>query len=431
MTTTLSTLAIHGGDPTIAPGTIQKWPPIDETDRQAVLDSLNQDNHAFGPHCDRFQREWAAWNGNRHAIFTNSGTAALHMGLVGCGIGAGDHVLVTAYSWSASATCILHHNAIPIFVDIDFDTMNIDPAKIEAAITPRTKAIVVVHLHGLAVDMDAVMAVAQKHGLRVIEDACQSHGATFHGRKVGTFGDCAAFSFNQNKSLCTGEGGMFVTDDDAVREGAIKLWNFGETRTPLESRDYHAYALGWMYRGSDLVAAFGCSQLAKLDGYLEQGRENAWTLHRGLAGLGDYGYIRPEEPGGHGHSWYNFTSRIDMQKLGWTGDPKLMRNAVMEALKAEGVPVSVWQRFILPAMTVFQAKNAYGGGFPWSIPGADEGVDYDPARFPEALRHSETHFGLTLPLRSPNGPDVARLVAEAFEKVFTNLHRIDPEGVAK
>ena len=425
-----STLALHGGDRTVPEGMVQKWPPIDDTDRKAVLDSLEQPNHAFGPHCDLFQQRWAQWNGNRHAIFTNSGTAALHMGLVGCGIGAGDHVLVTAYSWSASATCILHHNAIPIFVDIDFDTMNIDPAKIEAAITPRTKAIVVVHLHGLAADMGAILPLARKHNLRVIEDACQAHGATFEGQKVGTFGDCGAFSFNQNKSLCTGEGGMFVSNDDTVREGAVKLWNFGETRTPLESRDYHAYALGWMYRGSDLVAAFGTSQLAKLDRYLDTCRENALTLHRALDGLEKYGYLRPEEPAGRGHTFYNFTSRIDMQRVGWTGDPKLMRNAVMKALNAEGVPVSVWQRFILPAMTVFQAKNAYGGGFPWSIPGADEGVDYDPERFPEALRHSETHFGLTTPLRAPNGSDVALKVAEAFEKVFTNLDKIDPDEVA-
>ena len=202
---------------------MKKWPPIDDTDRKLVMDSLNGDFHAYGPNSQAFEKEFAQWSGHEHAIFTNSGTAALHMGLVACGVGVGDHVLVTAYSWSSSATCIIHHNAIPIFVDIDFDTINMDIDKIEAAITPRTKAIVAVHLHGLALDMPKLMALARKHNLKVIEDCCQAHGATFNGKKVGLFGDCAAFSFNQNKCLCAGEGGMFVTNDQEKRDLAAQL----------------------------------------------------------------------------------------------------------------------------------------------------------------------------------------------------------------
>jgi perosamine synthetase len=207
-------LAIKGGNKAVPDGTIKNWPPIDDIDRQMVLASLDQTNHAFGPNCTAFEKEWAAWNGNKHAITTNSGTAALHMGIVACGCGTGDEVIVTAYSWSSSATCILQHSCIPVFVDIDYDTMLIDPKKIEAAITPKTKAIIAVHLHGLPCDMDPIMAVAKKHNLRVIEDACQAHGAVYKGRKVGTIGHCGAFSFNQNKCLCSGEGGMFVTDDE-------------------------------------------------------------------------------------------------------------------------------------------------------------------------------------------------------------------------
>lgn len=296
-TTRTSKLAILGGSKTIPDGTIKKWPPIDDTDRKMIMASLEGTSHTYGPNSRAFESEFAAWNGNKHAIFTNSGTAALHMALVACGIGAGDHVLVTAYSWSSSATCIIHHNAIPIFVDIDFDTINMDVAKIEAAITPRTKAIVVVHLHGLAVNMDKVLAVARKHKLKVVEDCCQAHGALFNGRKVGTFGDCAAFSFNQNKCLCTGEGGMFVTDDEEKRQLAAQLWSFGETRTPAESRDYHAYALGWMYRNSDIVGAFGRSQLAKLDGYLKLQIANAAVLNKRVRGV--RGLILPTEPKGH------------------------------------------------------------------------------------------------------------------------------------
>ena len=420
-------LAINGGDKTIPDGTIVPWPPIDDSDRAMVLDSLNGGTHTFGPNCRAFQEEFAAWNGNKHAVFTNSGTAALHMGIAGCGVGAGDHVIVTSYSWSSSATCVLHHCGIPIFVDIDFDTINMDVDKIEAAITPRTKAIIVVHLHGLMVNMEKVMSIARKHNIKVIEDACQAHGALFDGRKAGTFGDCAAFSFNQNKCLCAGEGGMFVSNDDEIADKARQIWNFGESRTPLEDRNYHAYALGWMYRGNDLTAAFGRSQLAKYGGYYEVLRKNGQILEEDLKGV--KGLIQPVEPDRHTHNWYNYCSRIDFDAIGWTGDPSLMRNAVVEAIQAEGVPVAVWQRFILPEMTVFQAKNAYGGGFPWSIPGADEGVDYDPARFPVAQRHCSSYFALVMALRAPNGPEVAKSVAAGIRKVFENIDEIDPEKI--
>ncbi|MHC4873132.1 MAG: DegT/DnrJ/EryC1/StrS family aminotransferase [Planctomycetota bacterium] len=428
MTAATSTLAINGGEKTVPDGLIKNWPPVDDTDRNMVLDSLNGGKHAFGPNCKAFQDEFAAWNGNKYAIFTNSGTAALHMANVACGVGAGDHVIVTSYSWSSSATSILHHNGIPVFVDIDFDTINMDVDKIEEKITPRTKAIVAVHLHGLAVNMDKVMAVAKKHNLKVIEDACQAHGAMFNGQKVGTFGDCAAFSFNQNKCLCAGESGMFVTNDEEMRMKANQLWSFGETRTPLEDRDYHSYALGWMYRGNDLTAAFGRAQLAKLDGYFKTQRENGEVLNKALAGT--KGLILPTEPEGHTHNWYNYTSRIDMDAVGWTGDPVLMRNSVVAALRAEGLgSVGVWQAFSLPSMTVFQAKNAYGGGIPWSLPGADEGVDYSVENYPVAEKHCATHFGMTVPLRAPNGTDVAAKTGEAFKKVFENINALDVEKI--
>ena len=421
-------LAVLGGEKAVPRGMIQGWPPVDSTDEEMVLASLRGGQLACGPNVKAFGEEWASWNGNKHAIVTNSGTAALHMCVVACGIGAGDHVLVTAYSWSSSATCIIHHNALPVFVDIDFDTINIDVDKIEAAITPKTKAIVVVHLHGLAVDMDKVLAVARKHDLKVIEDCCQAHGALFRGKKVGTQGDCAAFSFNQNKCLCTGEGGMFVTDNDDMQARAARLWSFGETRTPHEDRDYHAYALGWMYRCNDMTAAFGRSQLRKFDDYFRIIRENGAVLNQRLRGID--GLILPTEPEGHTHNWYNYTSRIDMDAIGWTGDPVRMRDAVMAVLQAEGVPVGTWQRFILPAMTVFRAKNAYGGGCPWSCPLAGSAaVDYNPEDYPVAQKHSDTHFGMTVPLRAPNRADVAGKVADAFEKVFENISRINPDEV--
>jgi len=419
-------LAINGGKPSVAKGLIKGWPPIGALDRKLVLESLNSGKHSVGPNYIAFQKEFLKWNGNKHAIFTNSGTAALHMGIAACGLSAGDHVLVTAYSWSSSATCILHHNCIPVFVDIDFNTINIDTAKIERAITPMTKAIIVVHLHGLAVNMDEVLRIARKYKLAVIEDACQAHGALFKNQKAGTFGDCAAFSFNQNKCLCTGEGGMFVTNNEDMFMKAQSLWSFGETRSPIQSRDYHAYALGWMYRSSDLVAAFGRGQLNKMDHYTKTQRENGAYLMNALKGIP--ALILPTEPKGHKHNWYNFTSRIDLAAAKWTGAPQPFRNTVMKALQAEGAPVGVWQSFILPEMTVFQAQNAYGKGCPWECH-LTKPVIYDPKQYPVAQKHTDTHFGMTTPLRAPNGKAAVKAVARAFKKVFSQLDKLNVEKI--
>lgn len=416
-----SRLAVLGGEKTIADGVIKKWPPIDETDINYVIASLKGLNHAYGPNCVEFEKEFASWNGNKYAIFCNSGTAALHMGIAACGCGTGDEVIVTAYSWSSSATCILHHNAIPVFVDIDYATMNIDTKKIEEAITPRTKAIVAVHLHGLAVNMEEVLEIAKKHNLKVIEDACQAHGAEFKGKKTGLWGDCAAFSFNQNKCLCSGEGGAFLTDDEDIFQKAKMLWSFGETRTPVEQRDYHAYALGWMYRHSDLVGAFARAQLSKLDGYIKIQRENAAVLNEGLKDIP--GLILPVEPSGHKHNWYNYTMHIDAGKYGFEDKPADFRNSVMQALQAEGLLCGIWQSYILPSMTVFQAQNAYGKGCPWKCPNAQP-VTYNPADYPVAQRHCDTHFGMTSPLRAPNRTDVAKLAVDAFKKVFDNIQEL-------
>jgi len=414
-------LAIAGGPCAIPEGAIKKWPPIGDLDRKMVLGALKGDVLTFGPNCEALQDEFAAWNGNRFALTTNSGTAALHMAVAACGCGAGDEVIVPAYTWSSSATCILHHNAIPVFVDVDFHTMNLDVNQIEAAVTPRTKAIIAVHLHGLSADMERVMAIADRHGLRVIEDACQAHGAKLKGRKVGTWGHCAAFSLNQNKCLCSGEGGIFVTDDEELAARAKQLWSFGETRTPLEDRDYHAYALGWMYRNSELVAAFGRAQLQRLDDYLATQKANAGRLTECLSDVPSL--VLPREPDGYEHNWYNYTVRFDMDALGHVQDAAAFRDRVMKAIQAEGAPVHVWQRFILPAMTVFQAKNGYGKGCPWSCRHAGR-VDYSPARFPAAQRHCDWHVGMTVPLRAPNGPRVAELVAKAIRKVIENLDQL-------
>ena len=415
-------LAALGGRRAIPEGAIRPWPPIDDVDRRMVLASLEQPKHTFGPNCEALEKEFAEWNGNRHAVTCNSGTAALHMCLAACECGAGDEVIVPAYTWPSSATCCIHHNCIPVFVDIDWETMNIDADRIAAAVTPRTKAIVAVHLHGLAAEMEKILAAAEAHGLRVIEDGCQSHGATFDGRKVGTFGHCGAFSTNQNKCLCSGEGGFFVTDEDDMLARAKTLWYFGEHRPPEKSDGYLAYGMGWMYRNNDLTAAWCRAQLTRLDGYLARQKVNAARLSECLADVP--GVIVPTEPPRHGHTWYNYTVRFDMEALGHADDAAGFRDRIVSALKAEGADVGIWQGWPVPQMTAFQAKNAYGRGCPWSCSAGAE-VDYSIGQFPVARRHSDRHVGMTTPLRSPNGPETAELIAGAFRKVMTSLDQVE------
>ena len=412
-------LAIFGGEKLIPDGTIKNWPPIDKIDEEYVLSSLRGEIHSFGPNCKEFEKEFAEWNGNKFAITTNSGTAALHMGIAGCGFGCGDEIIVPAYSWSSSATCVLHHNCIPVFVDIEFKTMNIDVDKIEEKITEKTKGIIVVHLHGLPVQMDKVLDLARKYNLKVIEDSCQAHGAKYKGKKVGNFGDCSAFSFNQNKCLCSGEGGMFVTDNEEIYEKAKMLWSFGETRRPFEDRDYHAYALGWMYRNNDLTASFGRAQLKKLDQYLNIQKKNASVLTNILKEVD--GLILTYLPENCEHNWYNYTIRLDMEYFGIKKDVRKFRDYVLKAIQAEGVKCGIWQSFILPAMTVFQAKNAYGKGCPWSCQYYGRKIEYNPEEYPVAQKHCDTHFGMTEPLRAPNDEKVAELVGFAIKKVIDDI----------
>jgi dTDP-4-amino-4,6-dideoxygalactose transaminase len=213
---------------------------------------------------------------------------------------------------------------------------------------------------------------------------------------------------------------MFTTDNEEILNKARMIWSFGETRTPSQERDYHAYALGWMYRNNDLTAAFGRAQLTRLSDYIATQRENAATLADALRGT--KGLILPTEPPHHEHTSYNFTIRIDHEILGWTDHPAKLRDSMMKAMQAEGTQVHVWQQFILPAMTVFQAKNAFGKNSPWCL---GEPVDYSPSNYPVAQKHTDSHFGMTTPLRAPNRAEQAKAVADGIRKVFENVSRLE------
>lgn len=424
MPTATEALAINGGPKAVSPDIkFSVWPQIDREDEEMVLASLRQNSHAWGPNCVKLQEEWAAWNGNKFVAATNSGTAALHMAIAACDIGAGDEVITTTVSWTSTATCILHHNAIPVFADVQWDTMLIDPAKIEAAITPRTKAILPVHYWGVPADMDAINDIAKRKGLFVIEDACQAHGALYKGRKVGTMSHCSAFSLNQNKNLCGGEGGFFCTDDDAMHVKGRAIMNFGEMRAPEANRDFHAYGMGWMYRTSDLPAAFARSQLKKLTGTNAQALANWNRLNEGFAGTPNM--IRAFSSRDQQTNGYAYPIRPDPAYAKKRG-VKLgaLRDAIVKAIGAEGAGV-MGPRWLLPAHTVFQARNGYGSGCPWTCSKTPSVVSYDLNQYPTGLMVMDSTIWISPNThRPPNGAEQCDAVIKGVRKVFENLDQV-------
>lgn len=231
--------------------------------------------NGWGERCyeyiNRFETAFAAHLGVRHAIATSSCTGALHMGLAALGIGPGDEVIMPDTGWIATAAPVVHLGAKPVFVDVLEDSWCLDPARVEAAITSRTKAVIPVHLYGNLCELDALTRIASKHGLALIEDAAEAIGSTYHGRKAGSIGKFGTFSFHGTKTLTTGEGGMFVTDDTALYEQVLTLSNHGRSRT--QKRQFWPDVVGYKYKMSNLQAALGCAQVERIDELIARKRE--------------------------------------------------------------------------------------------------------------------------------------------------------------
>ena len=235
---------------------------LDETDIQAVLDVLRSKRLALGPKTEEFERSVAQYCSAKHAIAVCSGTAALHLICRAIGLGRGDEEITTPFSFVASTNCFLYENATPVFVDIEPETYAIDPERIEAAITPRTKAIVAVDVFGHPADWDPILAIAEKHGLEVIADSCESLGSSYKGRKTGPFGAGGAFAYYPNKQMTTGEGGMIVTNRDDVATLCRSMANQG--RNEMGAWLDHP-RLGFNYRMDEMSAALGVTQIRRID----------------------------------------------------------------------------------------------------------------------------------------------------------------------
>jgi dTDP-4-amino-4,6-dideoxygalactose transaminase len=418
-------LAAAGGTPAVPEGAHRRWPDLREEDREAVLRVLDS-GVLCGPNAPEItalQREWADYLGVEYCLALNSGTAALHCSCAAVGLEPGDEVIVPAFTFIASAMAVVHQGAVPVFCDVDPRTYNLDPARVEERITERTRALMPVHLHGLPAEMDALLAIAERHGLAVIEDAAQAHGATYHGRKTGTLADCAGFSLNATKNLSGGEGGLFVTDDPVGFEAARRLSVFGEDVPPTQQgqfRGYWSHAVGWNYRNQELSSALARSQLRRLDEYNAIAQANAAILDDGLAALG--GVAPPRVPDGSTHVYHKYRVRLDPRELGFDEPPTELRDRVVQALRAEGVEAVLWQVHPLPAYPAFRRRLA-----PWHADRAGEELrPWDPREFPEASRLLDVSLILgseTMPLFIQERPLMERYV-EAFAKVLSNLDRL-------
>jgi perosamine synthetase len=273
-------------------------PWIGQEEKNAVLEVLDSGMLAQGPRVAAFESRFAQLTGVRHAIATSSGTTALHLALLAHGIGPGDEVITSPFTFIASVNSILFTGARPVFADIDESTFNIDPEQIEKVITPRTKAVMPVHLYGQPADMDEILQLARHHDLSVIEDAAQAVGATYRGRQVGGFGT-AAFSLYATKNVITAEGGMVTTDDDAVADRVRMLRNHGMRKR------YEYEMLGYNFRLNDVLAAIGIAQLDRMPESTDRRRRNAQFLSDHIESV-----TTPRIKEGREHVWHQYTIRV-------------------------------------------------------------------------------------------------------------------------
>lgn len=301
-------------------------PLIGQEEINGVVRVLQSGTLAEGPRVKEFEEEFASYAGVKHAIAVNSGTAALLVALQAKGIGKGDEVIVPPFTFIATANAVLFAGAKPVFADVDPETFNIDPARIREKITKQTRAIIPVDLYGQTAAMDLIMDLAEDHGLAVIEDACQAHGASIHGKKAGSF-DVGCFSFYPTKNMTTSEGGMITSDDRAFDDKARMLRSHGS-----RIRYYHEL-LGFNLRMTDISAAIGLAQMKKIDDYNNRRISNAALLTEKLQGIP--GIVVPSVRPGYRHVFHQYTIKV-------TPDFHLSRDEVIQRLNAAGIGTGVY-----------------------------------------------------------------------------------------
>lgn len=379
-----------------------------------------------GPRVKEFERAWADAYGFEHAISVNSWTSGLIAAVGACGIGPGDEVICSPYTMSASATCVLFYGGIPVFADVQEHSWNLDPTSIEQRITPRTKAIIVVHLLGQPADMDEILAIARRHDLKVIEDAAQAPGAYYKSRPVGAIGDVGGFSLNFHKHIHTGEGGMIVTNDDELALRCKLIRNHGENAAEFYELEDFTNVVGQNYRLTELQAAIGTAQLDRLTGYLDVRSSLADRLHQRIAGID--GFESHPPPSDRSHSYYVFGFHYRAEEVG------LPRNVFVRSVAAElpgpdgfeSTPLTEGYVRPLYLSRIYQERRGLRGHYPWSCNPEVE-YDYSLGSCPVAERLFGRLALLSPIVREPLTEKDIDDFADAMEKVVEHAAAIAAE----
>lgn len=413
----MATLAFHGGPRAVEsdPGDLFRWPLITEEDEQAVLAVLRDGAMSGWTITEQFEEEFAAWHGVRFALGHNTGTAALQAAMFGCGVGHGDEILCPSLTYWASAMPALALGASITFCDVDPTTLTIDPGDIEHRITPRTRAIVVVHYCGHPCDMDPIMEIADRHGVAVIEDVSHAHGGLYKGRLLGTLGDVAAFSCMSGKALAIGEGGVLVTNDARIYQRAVAFGHYERHAAVLQDPELRRLSGiplgGHKYRMHQLSSAVGRVQLRH---YTERMTEiqaamnEFWDLLEGVPGLRPHRPPRGEASTMGG--WYAPHGLYRPEELGGLPVARFC-----EAVRAEGASASPGANFALHLHPVLNEADVYGHGQPTRNANSERDLRQPPGSLPITEAIQDRVYGI--PWFKRHRP---RLIAEhalAFRKV--------------
>lgn len=370
-----------------------------------------------GPKVQELEKKWAKAFNVKHAITVNSCTSGLYAACGAVGIGPGDEVIVSPYTMSASASCVLVYNAIPVFADVDEDTFCISPGAIEKVISPKTKAIVVVHIMGHTADMDGIMRLAKKYNLKVIEDCAQSPGATYKNKKVGTIGDIGIFSLNYHKTIHTGEGGIAVTGDEKLADRLKLIRNHAEAVCEDMGVTNLVNLLGFNYRMTEIESAIGIEQLKKLDRLTNPRIVLANYLTKKLSNI--KGITPPVVKSYAKHVYYIYPIKYDEKNIG------ISRETFVKALESEGIPFYQGYSIPLYLQPIYQKQIVYGNkGCPFTCRYYGKKISYSKGLCPVAERLYEKELMYINLCRPPLSYKDMDDIANAIKKLIRNKEQL-------
>lgn len=423
-----SVLAILGGKPLINEKNedVFRWPIVTKEDEDAVLEVLRAGSMSGTGVTKQLELEFAAWQGSKYALGHNNGTSALHAAMFGCKVGTGDEIICPSITYWASCLPALSLGATVVFADVQPDTITIAPSDIEHRITERTKAIVVVHYVGMPVDMDPIMEIANRHGIKVIEDVSHAHGAIYKGRKVGTIGSVGAFSCMSGKALAWGEAGILVTDDREIYERAVSLGHYerhseeGLLTIPELIQGARLPWGGYKYRMHQMSAAMGRVQLRHYDermAEIQKAMNHFWDLMQGVKGVREHRV--PKDSNCTMGGWYHPKGLYRSDELGG-----LPISRFCEAVRAEGVAICTpGCNFPLHLHPLFQSVDVYREGKPTIISKATRDTRQGKGSLPVAERMLDSC--LTIPWFKKYVPTVIEEHVAAFRKVSENVEHLN------